>query len=335
MGQTFTDWVCELHNDDPADEAPRQLVKELADPRITLFEHSNNLGPVATFNLAYAGTCPEPYFSILEDDNWWEPTFLAEAHQALSLHAESELAWSNLRFWREASDGSWSDTGRLLWPVSNEPAVPIQTPQLIQFDGPLHSNGAMLSRTSAAADGRLQTAANLPFSMMENTRERYYRSPVLFIPRPLVNFALTQGTARAGILTEWVAEQTILGGAFLLHIPLTSKQARCLWLSRRTSQPRATSLLFFAAVSSRRFGLLAYATPGDWLTFLAGLVRHPRIAASALRARGSRTELSRIIDEATAHLAASSSPIEGVLPALSLAKPADLRTEAATRAAVQ
>ena len=42
--QTFTDWVCELHNDDPEDPAPGQLLAGLGDPRITLVTHKRNLG---------------------------------------------------------------------------------------------------------------------------------------------------------------------------------------------------------------------------------------------------------------------------------------------------
>ena len=73
--QTFPDWICELHNDDPADPAPAQLVAQLADPRISLVTHERNLGGTAAFNQFFRATT-EPFYSMLEDDNWWEPTFL-------------------------------------------------------------------------------------------------------------------------------------------------------------------------------------------------------------------------------------------------------------------
>ena len=73
--QTLAEWVAEVHNDLPGDPTPAQIVAEVADPRITLVEHRENLGGTATFNLFFRPSS-EPYYSILEDDNWWEPEFL-------------------------------------------------------------------------------------------------------------------------------------------------------------------------------------------------------------------------------------------------------------------
>jgi len=36
LSQTFTDWVCELHNDAPEDDGPSQLLNKINDPRIIL-----------------------------------------------------------------------------------------------------------------------------------------------------------------------------------------------------------------------------------------------------------------------------------------------------------
>src|SRR5437868_5156255 len=73
--QTFAGWVCEVHNDDPTDQFPAELVKKIADPRIQIVVHERNLGAAGTFNLFYRGT-QEPFYSLLEDDNWWECEFL-------------------------------------------------------------------------------------------------------------------------------------------------------------------------------------------------------------------------------------------------------------------
>ena len=75
LAQTFTRWVCEVHNDDPTNSFPTQLVKRLGDPRIGLCNHERNLGPAETFNLFFRPT-REPFYCVLEDDNWWEPEFL-------------------------------------------------------------------------------------------------------------------------------------------------------------------------------------------------------------------------------------------------------------------
>src|SRR5580704_4156375 len=74
--QNFRDWICEVHNDDPADVEPQSLVQNLKDPRIELHNHKKNLGAIDSFNQFYR-MVPEAYFSILEDDNLWEPEFLA------------------------------------------------------------------------------------------------------------------------------------------------------------------------------------------------------------------------------------------------------------------
>ena len=73
--QTFIDWVAEVHNDLPDDPAPAKIVDEPNDSRITSVEHAQNLGGTATFNL-FSLPSSEPYYSLLEDDNWWEPEFL-------------------------------------------------------------------------------------------------------------------------------------------------------------------------------------------------------------------------------------------------------------------
>ena len=44
LAQTFTDWVCELHNDAPDDDFPRRLVAEIGDPRVSLHHHKHRLG---------------------------------------------------------------------------------------------------------------------------------------------------------------------------------------------------------------------------------------------------------------------------------------------------
>ena len=113
LSQTFEDWVCELHNDDPYDPEPGRVLAQHHDPRITLVQHTQNLGPVASFNLAYRGG-PEPYFSLLEDDNWWEPSFLEKAISAIESNLQASCVWSNMRLCRESPDGTWRNTDRTI-----------------------------------------------------------------------------------------------------------------------------------------------------------------------------------------------------------------------------
>lgn len=300
LAQTFTDWICELHNDAPGDDSPRVLLAELApgDPRFIYCLHDQNWGAVATFNHAHAGA-PEPFFSLLEDDNWWEPHFLAHMLALLAEHPDAEIAWANMRLWRETSSG-WDDTGRTIWPVVSRPHVSFAWPQLLQFDTPLHSNGALLARTTASAGARLQTPPALPVDVVENVRERAFHYPVILVPEPLANFALTLGTARSPDSRVWIRMQTLLGAAFLRHVTLTPAEQASLWSARRAATPPATAALFFVGLVQPTRGWLRHATAGDWLRFLRGCLRHPRAMLAALRARRQHPELWQRIDEVTA-----------------------------------
>ena len=90
--QTMLRWVCDIHNDDPSDSGPQELVQHLDDPRIRLIVHQANLGATATFNLFYRATA-EPYYALLEDDNWWAPTFLEQLLKAMEQYPSLPLAW--------------------------------------------------------------------------------------------------------------------------------------------------------------------------------------------------------------------------------------------------
>src|SRR5437868_6306970 len=103
-GQYFSDWVCEVHNDDPTDTFPEELVRRIGDCRIELRQHSVNLGATRTFNLFFCQTL-EPFLSILEDDNWWAPEFLEKMIEALSSYPEVTLSWCNQKIWQELPDG--------------------------------------------------------------------------------------------------------------------------------------------------------------------------------------------------------------------------------------
>ncbi len=107
--QTFSDWICEVHNDDSTNTFPKELVKDLGDPRIRLHDHERNLGAIATFNLFYRPT-REPFYSLLEDDNWWLPEFLETMIRAMNSYPNITMACCNQRVWEEMPDGSWRNT---------------------------------------------------------------------------------------------------------------------------------------------------------------------------------------------------------------------------------
>src|SRR4029077_2865517 len=135
LRQEFEDWVCELHNDDPSDPYPRALVRQVGDPRITIVDHEVNLGPIGTFNLAFRDVS-EPFVSILEDDNWWQPNFLAVMLELMHRYPHVRLAWANMRVWREGEDGSWTDTGKTFWErATGSPPEVFSFPHVLQLGG--------------------------------------------------------------------------------------------------------------------------------------------------------------------------------------------------------
>lgn len=286
--QTFTDWICELHNDAPDDDAPRQIAEALADPRIHYHPHRENWGAVASFNHAFAGG-PEPLASLLEDDNWWEPRFLEKAVAALAAQPAADLVWANMKLWREEADGSWTNTHATIWPSAAEAPRVFRWPHLMQAFDALHSNGAMVFRTRAGNPSTVPP--RIPFVHIEAIRERTFGGTLLLLGEPLANFAITRTTARGDDRTSWAQSQLLLAGSFFRHVPVTADALAAIWAHRRRLRPRSTNLLFLLALSGTApRGLLRYATPGDWVWFLLNLLRHPLINLRALHFRSNWAE---------------------------------------------
>lgn len=296
--QTFSDWVCEVHNGDPEDPSPGILLGKVADSRFRLVTPPRRTGPVEAFNLAHR-PAPEPYQSILEDDNWWEPGFLETMLAALEAHPGIELAWSNMRVWQELPANGWRDTGNLVWSLpSDTPPVAFDWPQLIHFSDFLYSNGAMLLRSSSAR--RLLMPDDIPVDMIEHVRERQMRFPILLVPAPLANFSLTLRTFRSGDHLGWGRSQALLGASFLATVPMTPAARRALWKHRRSTRPRSTNGLIFAGLLQLDFRFLRCATPVDWAHFLKGFLRRPRVTWEILRAKARDRRVWRHLCEQTA-----------------------------------
>src|ERR1700733_321733 len=109
IAQSYQNWRGFVINDDPADAEVGRVVGELADQRISIFKPIQNRGPTANLKIAFESTSSD-FISVLEDDNWWEPDFLAEMIGVLTSHGEADRAVANERIWRESANGSWVDT---------------------------------------------------------------------------------------------------------------------------------------------------------------------------------------------------------------------------------
>lgn len=290
LAQSYTDWVCELHNDDPADPFPGILAGQTSDPRITYCQHAENLGGNRTFNLVFAPV-PEPYVCLLEDDNWWEPDFLARLIAAADRHPEAGFVWCDQRIWQEQPDGQWTDTGQRTMALLHPEAPAVTQPTLYDWPQPrqrfdtFHYNGSALFRTAQVAE-RLQLPASVPQLCMETFRDRALGWPGLFLPEPLVNFSWTISSAREPQTEVWLVQRALLDGSFLACCPRDSISAGEFWEAAVQARPsQAGSMLLHAWVAGRFGEFARLARVGDWLRLAAYGVRHPRQFWRTVRAR--------------------------------------------------
>jgi len=215
LDQTFTDWICEVHNDDPADTFPAEYIKELNDPRFLIKDHKQNMGAVSSFNLAFAG-CNEEYVSLLEDDNWWENNFLEEMTTYLDLHPDIKVAFCNMALWRQTNQNNWEYTGKNNF--AEQTGVTVFTwPQVKQIAGALHSNSALLIRNRNIADHALPGITLL--NAIELVRERSFPHPIALLNKPLANFAITLHTNRNDNRWDWMVYQTMLIASYIETSP--------------------------------------------------------------------------------------------------------------------
>lgn len=267
--QTFTDWICEVHNDCPDDPFPSAFINSLNDERFILKPHAVNLGPIASFNLAFAG-CAEPYASILEDDNWWQPDFLQEMIAVMEHNPTVNVAWSNMTLWREQPGGTWINTGKTIWQETQLRFF--EWPHPKQAYGALHSNGAMVYRGSKAS--KYLVPSSILFNAVELIRERCYEHPIYLHSRPLANFAITLATNRSTDPYPWIAAQTMLLASFVATAPEKNSAMKQTLEYQRRQRPVPTVICFLANIfllKENRFYQLF--TIKDWLVvakWLAG-----------------------------------------------------------------
>lgn len=289
LDQTFRDWVCELHDDDPRNGFARDLAAEVRDPRVLVRVHEENRGGLAAFNLLGGGCeeeCEEEFVSLLEDDNSWEPTFLEEMLAAADAHPEVNLLWSDLRFVEERPDGSWAATPRRLWGEDPEgrPCTLFRWPDPRQIAGALHSQGGMLLRSAAARACRVPDGVEM--GAVEHFRERAVPGPLLLVRRPLLNYAVTRETYRSDRGGDWMAMQVLLAASYLAACPSRREAAAAASHLRGGRFNGVPAALLAAAMfrDCRRLALLG--RPTDWAALLLRAARHPRRHSALWRSRG-------------------------------------------------
>lgn len=249
VAQTYNDWVCEVHNDDPADKFPEKLVKEIADPRIIIINHEKKQGGAKTINNCYAPTS-ENFISILEDDNWWEPDFLEEMVKAVNKNKHATVFWSNMKIWIEKPDGSFEDTKEFTNKnKANNEFIEYWWPCRQQILGAVHSNGACLVRSGPLVDFRIP---DVPLATIESFRERMFPQPLIFVNKPLANFSVTLKTAREGGNPKWVEALTALAATFFKYSKWSQKEKEDEFSIGKTKYPPNTDIFLNAALVEKK-----------------------------------------------------------------------------------
>lgn len=309
LAQTFTNWVCELHNDAPDDGSPLDALLELApgDKRFEYHRHETNQGPVATFNQVFRGG-PEPYASLLEDDNWWEPSFLSRMLAVMDSQPDAALGWANMRIWHEKPDGTWRDSGASIWSHPGTGTQVFNQPEVLQALDALHSIGAMVFRPRKFATDAVPP--HTPIAIIEPVRERAARGPLLFVPDVLANFAVTRHSTRTRDAVDWMQAKLLCAASFFNQVRVPDECLRLLWNARRAQRPPDTDVFFYCAIVLQNAAMLRFARPSDWIGFILRAARHPLRVIRVINFKHDHAELWRWLKtHGTSNVAAESTVI--------------------------
>jgi glycosyltransferase involved in cell wall biosynthesis len=286
LAQTCVDWVCEIHNDDPHDPRPGEILAEFADPRITLVTHPQNYGPTKSFNCAFK-PAREEFISILEDDNTWDPGFLDTCLACLRDRPEVSLVWANMQMWKQIDESTCIPTDVFFWPRQSKTGAslpPFETfhwPNAHSVIGGLHSNGAMIMRSTFAPDCLIPNEC--PFNFIEHFRERTFGYPLVLIREKLANWTWVAETSRPAGLASSIAIQILLANSFLLYCPKRRFPMLRIWARARRRKQRYLIILFLAIIIDvRLWPLLRYMQVTDVLWIGVDYIKHPLANLQAL-----------------------------------------------------
>jgi glycosyltransferase involved in cell wall biosynthesis len=91
--QTFSNFECVVVNDHPATRHEVDAVlARLGDRRFRVLHNDTNRGPAASRNRAVA-VAVSPIIALLDDDDWWRPTFLEVHLRAHDVHPEAAIVY--------------------------------------------------------------------------------------------------------------------------------------------------------------------------------------------------------------------------------------------------
>jgi len=300
IAQTHRNWICEVHNDDPLDPFPKQLVADAADPRIHYVAHERNLGPTENFNHAFR-PIREPFVSLLEDDNWWEPALLSRLLAAIAPHPSINVAWANSHLWRETESGEWEREGTI-WPVTGHGTETIfDVPDPRQACRAVHSHGAMVLRVTP--ETMVPSPLTMPIVVIEPVRERAYPGRLLLVREPLANFAITRESWRSETADENMQLVVLLALTLMRRCPDTAPFFRQMWAECRGDRGhRQRSLVVAGAMAGRLRRVLLSAAPGELAMVAGWALRHPRRFARLFAAPSRFPDVLAFLEAADARV---------------------------------
>ncbi|MBX9741896.1 MAG: glycosyltransferase [Beijerinckiaceae bacterium] len=294
LAQTHANLRVRVVNDDPADSAVERIIAEAKDGRASLYQPARRRGPTQNFNLMLQEEDAD-FVSMLEDDNWWEPTFLEEMLAALHAHPAHQIIVGNERRVKELAGGGWLDTGQTIWPFSD---VRVHRYRIEDICGSTRiCNSSMVIRAVQRRD--FATPDSIKVDVTEHFRERLLPSGKLLMHgAALVNYAETLQTARSTKGEEWGVYQTLLiGSAFVAATSKSSRRCLAARLWRECgslTSPRAVTLIQTGLLVREARSLLTLAPAASLGRFALWIAAGPLRLMKMRRKVNSQTHQSEL-----------------------------------------
>ena len=248
---------------------------------------------------AFYAPAQEQFISILEDDNWWEPTFLEEMLKAAERHPKIKIFWANMKFWHEEKNGNFTQRGETIHEQNDrDPYEKIEWGDEKQIIGAVHSNGACLIRSGNGADYRIP---HVPFATIEMFRERCFPHPLLLVRKPLANFSVTLKSERVNdLLVDWAEATAVLAATFHRYSSWPEKQIQENYLKGRKKKPPNTGTMLNAAIMEPRLRFLfRQASLKENLRWASGLAKRPTLIFRLIFSRKSHPEWWSFLEKHT------------------------------------
>lgn len=287
INQCYPYIVVRVVNDDPEDSNVAAIVDELGDSRVRMFEPVTKRGATANFNLVFEET--EAHFaSLLEDDNWWDPSFIRTMLNILLNNADRQIVVGNELIWREEQGGAWTNTNKTIWDFYELRKHHYDLPSICGHA--VFCNSSFVVRLPAI---NLRTPLSIPVDVTEHFRERLIDAPVILCGQPLVNYAETITTARGGG-EIWGQYQIILIGSCFIALGDTackSQLASQLWtICESALSPRAVTLVSTGIALPEARSLIREAPLLAILRWIVAMIRKPGRLLSVMSVRAKMSD---------------------------------------------